>query len=357
MSEHDNQTPHEPGQQSEQQPDPWTQSDEVKADQRNVKAEKKTGHDADESWERQMISRLAYSALEEQRKSRRWNIFFRSVFLLYLLLLLFYIPGDWGGESIKGGKHTSLVEIQGVIADNTPANADTVIGGLRAAFKDKNTVGVILKINSPGGSPVQAGYINDEIVRLREKYPNIPLYAVISDICASGGYYIASAADEIYADKASIVGSIGVLMDGFGFTKAMDKLGVERRLLTAGEHKGFLDPFSPAKQEDIMHVKGLLGNIHKQFIDTVKQGRAGRLKEIPELFSGLVWTGEQSLELGLIDGLGSAGYVAREIIGEDNIVDYTYRPSFFDRFADRIGVTLGNTVLSTIGMAPYQNIR
>jgi protease IV len=221
---------------------------------------------------------------------------------------------------------------------------------LRAAFESEKAVGVILRINSPGGSPVQAGYINDEILRLREEYPDMPMYAVISDVCASGGYYAAVAADQIYADKASIVGSIGVRMDSFGFVDAMEKLGVERRLLTAGESKGFLDPFQPAKEQDIAHVQKLLNNIHTQFIETVKKGRGDRLQLHADLFSGLVWTGEQSIELGLVDGLASAGYVARELIGEEKIVDYTPRPNFIERFSERLGVAVGKGVGRVLGL-------
>jgi len=309
---------------------------------------RKSRSDAD--WERETIDKLLFAAIKEQKRSRRWNIFFKGAFLAYLLMLFLYLPDDMGGDGIKRGKHTALIDVQGVIAEDSQASADIIIGGLRAAFKDKDTVGVIMRINSPGGSPVQAGYVNDEIVRLREKYQNIPLYAVIADICASGGYYIAVAADEIYADKASMVGSIGVLMDGFGFTEVMKKIGVERRLLTAGANKGFLDPFSKLKEEDAMHVKTMLANIHQQFIDTVKDGRGGRLKETPDLFSGLVWTGEQSMELGLIDGLGSSSYVAREIIGQEDIVDFTPRPSYFDRFAERLGVAFANTMISVFGL-------
>lgn len=332
--------------QTQNKGDAWTQADETKVPK--IEAVKE-----DENWQREVISKLAFSALVEQRRSRRWSIAFRVAILVYLFLLFIYIPGDLdGGGKVakKGGKHAALVELKGVIADNTDANAVTVMSGLKAAFEDKNTSGVILEINSPGGSPVQSGYINDEIGRLREKYPDIPLYAVITDTCASGGYYVAAAADEIYADKASIVGSIGVLMDGFGFTEAMQKLGVERRLMTAGEHKGFLDPFSPAQREDVMHVKNLLSNIHKQFIDTVKQGRGSRLKENPDLFSGLVWTGEQSIELGLVDGIGSSGFVAREIIGVESIVDFTRRPNFVNRIVDRLGVAMGDTLSTALGL-------
>lgn len=343
MSDHDDNKPSPTDAESVSSHDAWTKADEIKAGEGKE----------DKNWQRDVITKLAFSALDEQRRGRRWSMAFRGFILLYLFALLFMIPTDFdAGSSIKkkGGKHAALVELNGVIADNTDANAYTVISGLKAAFEDKNTSGVILEINSPGGSPVQSGYINDEIGRLREKYPDIPLYAVITDTCASGGYYVAAAADEIYADKASIVGSIGVLMDGFGFTEAMKKLGVERRLMTAGEHKGFLDPFSPAQREDVMHVKSLLANIHKQFIDTVKAGRGSRLKETPELFSGLVWTGEQGIELGLVDALGNRGFVAREVIGVEYIVDFTRRPNFVNRIVDRLGVAMGSTLSSSLGL-------
>ncbi len=300
------------------------------------------------AWEREALNKVLFASLKEQRSTRRWGVFFKLLFFGYLFaLLLLYLPEDLTGGSMSLGKHTALVEVEGVIADDSNASADNVITGLRAAFKDKNTQGVILRINSPGGSPVQAGYINDEIVRLREQYPDVPLYAVITDICASGGYYVAAAADKIYADKASIVGSIGVLMDGFGFVGAMERLGVERRLLTAGEHKGFLDPFSPARQEDIAHVQGMLKEIHQQFIATVQKGRGARLKESDDLYSGLMWTGEQSLEMGLVDALGSSSHVAREVIGAENIVDFTPHANYLDRFAERIGMALGEMLLST----------
>lgn len=300
------------------------------------------------SWERETLNKVLFASLNEQRRTRRWGIFFKLLFFVYLLTLLFiYLPEDVSGGSIPLGKHTALVELSGVIADDSNASADHIITGLRAAFKDRNTAGIILRINSPGGSPVQAGYINDEIVRLRAKYPKVPLYAVITDICASGGYYVAAAADKIYADKASIVGSIGVLMDGFGFVGTMEKLGVERRLLAAGDHKGFLDPFSPVKQDDVEHVEGMLKDIHRQFIATVKKGRGTRLKESDTLYSGLVWTGEQGVEMGLVDALGSSSSVARDVIGAENIVDFTPRMNYLDRFAERIGLAFGKTVLSS----------
>jgi len=294
--------------------------------------------DTKASFEQDVLNRLAFAAVNEQRRTRRWGIFFKSAMLLYALGLLYlYIPKEGGDLTI--GSHTALVEISGPIAADAFANANSVIGGLRAAYKDKNTKGIILRINSPGGSPVQAGYINDEIYRLKEKYPNIPLHVVVTDICASAAYYIAVAADDIYANKASIVGSIGVLMDGYGFVDTMKKVGVERRLMTAGESKGFLDPFSPVKPEDQAHMQGLLNNIHDQFIAVVKKGRGDRLLEHPKMFSGLVWSGEKSIDLGLIDGLGSVGYVAREVIGQEKIIDYTPRPNYLDRFAEKIGVS------------------
>lgn len=300
--------------------------------------------------QQEVMQNLLMASLKEQRRHRRWGIFFKLLTFVYLMILLIaFFPSDGqDAGTLTRGKHTALVEINGVIADNTDANADDIISGLRDAFEDKKTAGIILRINSPGGSPVQAGYVYDEIKRLREKYPNTKVYAVVTDICASGGYYIAAAADEIYADKASMVGSIGVLMNGFGFTKAMEKLGVERRLYTAGESKGFLDPFSPQKAEEVEHVQSLLNNIHEQFIDVVKEGRGDKLKNDPRLFTGLIWTGEESVELGLIDGLGSSGYVAREIIQEDKIIDFTPKENYLERFAERFGVAMANVMGTTI---------
>lgn len=295
-------------------------------------------------WARGVLERLVHATLKEQRSARRWSIFFKLLFLSYLILVMYlYWPGKFVDERLAG-RHTALIDINGVIAEDRNASADYIVDSLREAFKNKHAAAIILRINSPGGSPVQAGYVNDEIARLRGKYPGKKVYAVVADICASGGYYIAAGADEIYADKASIVGSIGVLMDGFGFVKSLDKLGVERRLITAGESKGFMDPFSPLKAEDEQHIRAMLSSIHQQFIDVVKQGRGERLKDDPRLFSGLIWTGEESLKLGLIDGLGSAGYVAREIIGEEDIVDYTYQPPYFQRFAERLGAGVAQGV-------------
>lgn len=287
-------------------------------------------------WEGKLLNRFAFEVLREQRTARRWGIFFKFALLAYIAGISIL---SWRGTApgaFVGAEHiTALVEVKGLIAADLPAGADSVVTGLRAAFEDERTKGVVVRINSPGGSPVQAGYINDEIHRLRQKYPGIPVYAVIQDICASGGYYVAVAADEIYADKASIVGSIGVRMDGFGFVDALEKLGVERRLLTAGEHKAFLDPFSPLKEGEVAHVSGLLEEIHRQFVNTVKRGRGDRLKAGTDLFSGLVWTGERSLELGLVDALGSASYVAREIVGAEDIVDFSPRQNVLEQIGRR----------------------
>ncbi len=291
------------------------------------------------NWEREVLGKLAMAALQEQRTSRRWGIFFKILTFAYLFFVLLILIGWSGGKSEAAltGKHTALVELTGEIAADKQANADNIMDALQAAFKDKNTQGVILRINSPGGSPVQAGAINDEIRRLRSKYPNIPLYVVIEDICASGGYYVAAAADKIYVNKASLVGSIGVLMDGFGFTGTMGKLGVERRLLTAGENKGFLDPFSPMDPRQKAIAQKMLTEIHQQFIDVVKQGRGKRLKVTPETFSGLIWTGQKSIELGLADELGSVESVARDVIKAENIIDFTTREGFADRLARKFG--------------------
>jgi protease-4 len=289
-------------------------------------------------WERQLIEGLAFSALREQRRARIWGIFFKSLTFIYLFILLLAFSDLFEGKGVGiSDKHTALIDVNGMIMPDGINNADNINASLRSAFKDSGTQGVILRINSPGGSPVQAGYINDEIRRLRANYPEIPLYAVIGDICASGGYYIAAAADKIFVDKASLVGSIGVLMDGFGFTGTMEKLGVERRLFTAGEHKGFLDPFSPLDAKQREHLTGLLNEIHEQFIRIVQQGRGDRLKDAPEIFSGVVWTGKQSIELGLADEMGSAEYVAREVIKAESIVNFSVRENLFDRFTKRVG--------------------
>jgi len=294
--------------------------------------------DQKDRWERKLVERVVMTSLTESRRARRWGIFFKTLTFAYLVVLLvLLLPKDWLEQAKKSDGHTGLVEIDGLITPGGDGNADKVVTGLRDAFEDDSTKGVILRINSPGGSPVQAGYINDEIRRLRAKYPDTPLYAVIADVCASGGYYVAVAADKIYADKGSIVGSIGVRMDSFGFVDTLDELGVERRLLTAGERKAILDPFTPVAPQDRAHVQALLDMLHKQFIGVVRAGRGDRLADSDELFSGLFWTGEKSVELGLVDGLGSAGYVAREVIGAEEIVDFTPEDDLLERLADRMG--------------------
>ena len=301
--------------------------------------------DHNTSWEREIITQLAESSLKEQRRARRWGILFKLLTFIYIGAI-FYMYGSASITDINlNEKHTALVELTGVIADTETASADNIITALRDAFDNENSAGVILRINSPGGSPVQSGYIYDEIRRLREANPDTPLYAVVSDICASGGYYIASAADKIYADKASIVGSIGVRMDNFGFVDAMNKLGIERRTLTAGENKALLDPFLPEDENAKAHIQLLLAEIHTQFIDSVKEGRGERIDSSVEgIFSGLIWSGESAVAIGLVDELASASHVAREVIGEETIVDYTVQDDILERFAQRLGTTVAQVI-------------
>jgi protease-4 len=298
------------------------------------------------AWERELVTRLAMAAVKEQRRARRWGIFFKLLTFAYVSLLIVMLV-DWEGraELATGKKHTAMVEVSGLIGPGTDASAEKVTLALQSAFKDKNTAGVVVRINSPGGSPVQAQTIYDEMRRLRKKYPDIPLYAVVEDICASGGYFVAAGADRIYVARSSIVGSIGVLMNGFGFTGLMDKLGVERRLITAGENKGMLDPFSPMEEKDVRHVKEMLADIHQQFIGVVREGRGTRLKETPDTFSGLVWTGQKSVELGLADALGSLDSVARDVIKAETIVDYTQKENIAEKVAKRFGVGAATAVL------------
>ncbi|MGQ9685179.1 MAG: S49 family peptidase [Thiobacillaceae bacterium] len=298
----------------------------------------------DDKREQGALERLLLAHLDEQRRARRWGIFFKAMGLLWLFLLIALIASEDTGEFARTKPHTALIDIQGEIGGQDGIYADDLIGALNTAFDNKHSKAVVLRINSPGGSPVQAGQIHDEIRRLRDKHKDKPLYVVVDDICASGGYYIAAAADKIFVDKASIVGSIGVLMDGFGFTEGMKKLGVERRLLTAGENKGFLDPFSPLNPSDVAHARALLNEIHQQFIQAVRQGRGDRLKGQSSLYSGLVWSGTRSIELGLADGLGSLAYVAREIVKAEEIVDYTPRENLADRLARRLGTAVGQAL-------------
>jgi protease-4 len=305
----------------------------------------------DKSWK--LLEKTLLAGVQEQRRSRRWGIFFKLLTFVYLFvaLALFTPLMDMEKNAASGASYTALIELRGMIADKESASADNLVGSLRAAFEDPKVKGIVLRINSPGGSPVQSGYVYDEIRRLRGLHPDTKVYAVISDLGASGAYYIASAADQIYADKASLVGSIGVTAAGYGFVGAMEKLGVERRVYTSGEHKSFLDPFQPQKPDETQFWQGVLDTTHRQFSASVKQGRGERLKdkEHPELFSGLVWSGEQALQLGLIDGLGSASSVARDVIGEKDLVDFTVQESPFDRFSKRLGASVAEHLAMWMG--------
>lgn len=304
----------------------------------------------EEHWERSVLERLAFEGLAEQKRRRRWGVFFKLLGFAYLGALL-YLLGDWGDGAdppVDGRGYTAMVSVEGVIDAGNEASAERINASLRGAYADSAVRGIVLRINSPGGSPVQAGMINDEIARLRGKRPELKVVAVVEDVCASGGYYVAAAADSIYVDKASLVGSLGVLMDSFGFVDAMGKLGVERRLLSAGESKGFLDPFSPQRPEHLAHARTLLDDIHRQFIDVVRKGRGPRLKEAPEIFSGLVWTGAHSIELGLADGFGTVDSVARNVFGAEDVRDFTQKPNFAERFAQRFGTGMAESAASVL---------
>lgn len=297
----------------------------------------------------QLLERVVDRSLNEQRKSRRWGIFFKLLTFTYLFVAVaLFWPRAQSIGAAPEGSHVAMVQIKGVIADDEMANANAIATSLRKAFENDDCKAIMLTINSPGGSPVQSGMVYDEINRLQEIHPDKPVYASISDLGASGAYYIAVAADHIYADKASLVGSIGVVGSSFGFVDTMEKLGVERRMFTAGEHKGFLDPFSPVNEAEKKFWEGVLQVTHNQFIATVREGRGDRLQEKPELFSGLVWSGEQALEMGLIDGLGSAGFVAREIIGEENIVDYSVQLNPLQRVVRQLGASIGDAMVSSV---------
>ena len=301
--------------------------------------------DNDGQWERGLIEKLANEALKEQRRARRWGIFWKLLTFAYVTVII-VMAVDWKeAGDFKDGRHTALVEIKGVIAPGSDASADKVALALQAAFKDKGTQGVVLRINSPGGSPVQAQNIFDEMRRLRVKHPGIPLYVVVEDLCASGGYYVAAAADKIYVAKGSIVGSIGVRMDSFGVVGLMEKLGVESRLITAGKNKALLDPFQPLQEAHRQIVVELVDEIHNQFIAAVREGRGKRLKETPDMFSGLIWSGVKSVELGLADGFGGLDYVAREVIKAEDIVDYTQKENIAEKFARRFGAAAMNSWL------------
>jgi len=301
--------------------------------------------DQDGQWERAAIERLAGAALKEQRSARRWSNFWKFLFFAYVTVII-VLAVDWkGAAESRGGKHTALVDLKGVIAFDSEASADRISEALEAAFKDKSTLGVVLRINSPGGSPVQAQTLFDEIRRLRKKYPATPLYAVVDDICASGGYYVAAAADRVYVSKASIVGSIGVRLDSFGVVGLMEKLGIERRLFTAGSNKGMLDPFLPLDEKQKAIAQGLLDDVHRQFIAAVREGRGSRLKETPDMFSGVIWTGDQSVRLGLADGFGTLDTVARDVIKAEDVVDYTVKENVAERLARRFGAGATSALL------------
>ncbi len=305
----------------------------------------------DAGWERGVLEKLAFAALQEQRTARRWRTFVRLAWLVFFGVAAWIALHRSGAATDVTTPHTALVEIKGEIASGGEASADVVLTAVRAAFEDEGAQAVVLLINSPGGSPVQAGIINDELRRLKAKY-NKPVYAVVEETCASAAYYIAVAADRIFVDKASVVGSIGVLMDGFGFTGLMDKLGIERRLLTAGENKGFMDPFSAQTERQRAFAQTMLNQIHKQFIDAVKIGRGKRLKETPETFSGLFWTGQQAVEMGLADQLGNLDFVAREVVKAEDIVDYTRRENVAERLVKRFGAAIGDGAIHALKAIP-----
>ena len=331
--------------------DPWTDDSYLDKTEQRSKEPVMTDNNVDnKTWK--LLEKAVLASVSEQRRARRWGIFFKTLTFAYLMsMLYFFSPLSDSSKSMSSGTHTALIEVRGMIAEQESASADNIVSALRHAFDDKNTKGIVLRINSPGGSPVQSGYIYDEIHRLRVLHPDTKVYAVISDLGASGAYYIASAADEIYADKSSLVGSIGVTAAGFGFVGTMEMLGVDRRLYTSGEHKAFLDPFQPQNAAETEFWQTVLNTTHKQFIASVKQGRGDRLKdaEHPELFSGLVWTGEQALELGLVDALGNSSYVAREVIGHEKFVDFTLEDSPFDRFAKKFGASVAERIAIMAG--------
>jgi protease IV len=303
-------------------------------------------------WERATLEKLAFASLREQRAARRWKTFVRLAWLAFFIALVWFAVTRATPTTAKTAPHTAVVEIKGEIAAGADASAEFVVEAMKTAFEDDGAKGIVLLINSPGGSPVQAGIINDEIRRMRAKY-NKPIYAVVEETCASAAYYIAAGTDKIYVDKASIVGSIGVLMDGFGFTGLMDKVGVERRLITAGENKGFMDPFSPMNDSQKAFAQQMLEQIHTQFIDVVKTGRGDRLKlDTPGLFSGLFWTGQQAVAMGLADQLGNVDYVAREVIKAEDVIDYTRRDNVAEKLAKKFGAAMGDASVRALKSTP-----
>lgn len=308
-----------------------------------------------EGWEKSVLEKLAFSAIDEQKKARRWGIFFKFLTFAYLSAALAMVVYPRFEAEISADKaHVAVVDVLGMILEGEAADADTVIEGLRDAVKDKNTKGIILNINSPGGSAVQSAYIYDEIRRQKQLHPDMPIVAVVGDMCASGGYYVASASDKIYVSPASLIGSIGVVMNGFGFSNVLEKLGVERRLLTAGEHKAFLDPFSPVNQTEAKHMQSLLDQVHQQFIAAVKQARGDRLKETPDMFSGLIWNGEDGVKLGLADGFGSVDSVARDVLGVEETLNFTHQERLVDRLVGKFGASFGHAIGTMVKSINFQ---
>lgn len=306
------------------------------------------------NWERETLEKLVFATVQEQRAARRWSSFWKFSFLALAFFALWAVfDFNFSGSDMETlGRHTALIDIDGSIESEGSGSADVVLPSLNKAFSDTGSVAVVLRINSPGGSPVQAGIIVDEILRLKRGYPNKPVYVVVDEICASGGYYIAAAADRIYVNKASIVGSVGVLMDGFGFTGTMEKLGVERRLLTAGENKGFLDPFSPQSDKHKAHAQAMLNEIHQQFIEVVRAGRGKRLKETPDTFSGLFWSGAKAVDMGLADGFGTVESIARDVIKADDVVDYTAHENLPERVLKKFGAAVGGGAVKAMALSP-----
>ena len=304
----------------------------------------------DTGWEREVIEKLALAAVTEQTRARRWGVFFKSLMFVYLIAVfgVAVYPKISQDIGVDSKDHTAVIDVVGMIADGKDANADSIIESLRNAVKDEHTKGIILNANSPGGSPVQSSYVYEEIRKIKKEHPKLPIYAVVSDMCASGCYFIVSASDKIFVNPSSLVGSIGVIMDGFGFVDVMQKLGVERRLFTAGAHKAMLDPFSPPKEDESRYVQSLLNQVHQQFITAVKAGRGDRLKENPDMFSGLVWTGEEGVKLGIVDAVGNQDYVAKELIGAEKRVDFSRQERLLDKIADKLGASFGHAIGSLV---------
>jgi len=299
----------------------------------------------------QTLALFARDYLADRRAERRWRVFFRLMWLTLFAFAFWALLTARDHSATPSGPHTALVEVRGEIANDTEASAEVLVAALKSAFEDSGALAVVIRFNSPGGSPVQAGIINDEIRRLKALHKK-KVYAVIEESCASGAYYIAVAADEIYADKASIVGSIGVLMDGFGFTGTMERLGVERRLITAGENKGIGDPFTPMSEKHRAYTQAMIDQIHEQFIQVVKEGRGARLKVSADTFSGLFWNGEEAVRIGLADHLGNLDYVAREVVKAEDIIDYTPQENVAERLAKRFGASVGAGAVKAMRSSP-----